>query len=271
MTWLKQAIMESPFFSATFVDWLDIALLSVVVYRVLLLIRGTRAMQVLIGLALLGGLYLFAELAGLSATHWVLDSLFVYMVLALLILFQEDIRRALARAGGTVAARVGMDSTDAQSLQEVVKTVFSLAPKKIGALIVLERHARLDPWCEGAQQVDAGVSTELLQAIFHPTSPLHDGAVVIRKNRVVAAGVFLPITLSGGHSSSVGTRHRAALGISEQTDCLCLVVSEERGTVGLVRRGELTPIVDANDLRKKMLELMVRDQSEDEREASDVD
>lgn len=271
MNWIAQAVFESPLFSATFVDWLDIALLSVVIYRVLLLIRGTRAMQVLIGLALLGGLYLFAEVLGLSATHWVLDSLFVYMVLALLILFQEDIRRALARAGGTVAARVGMEATDAQSLEEVIKTVFALAPKKIGALIVLERHARLDPWCEGAKQVDAGVSTELLQALFHPMSPLHDGAVVIRKNRILAAGVFLPITLSGEHGNSVGTRHRAALGISEQTDCICLIVSEERGTVGMVRRGEITPIVDANDLRAKVVELMKRDEGDSEPEVKDVE
>ena len=102
-------------------------------------------------------------------------------------------------------------------------------------------------------------------------SPLHDGAVVIRKNRILAAGVFLPITLSGEHGNSVGTRHRAALGISEQTDCICLVVSEERGTVGMVRRGELTPIVDANDLRARVVELMKRDEDEPEMEVKDVE
>jgi len=259
VTWLWTQIADSPFYASTWVDWLDILLLTAVIYQLLLFMRGTRAMQSLVGLSILGALYAMSERTGLSATHWVLDGLFVYAVLALLILFQEDIRRALARAGLTLGARFGIDRGEVQLLEEVVRAVFSLAGKKIGALIVIEKHARLDPWSEGAHQLDAVVSTELLTAVFHPTSPLHDGALLIRKERVVAAGIFLPLSLSRDLMRTIGTRHRAAVGISEQTDAIALVVSEERGTVTLVRGGALIPIVDATDLRRRLFESMEGD------------
>lgn len=256
MNWLVEQYRESPFATSTWVDWVDIGLLALVVYRVLLVMRGTRAMQSLLGLLLLGGLYLVSDALGLSTVHWVLDNLFVYLVLALLILFQEDIRRALARAGGTLFARVATRPSDANVLEEVIKACFALAHRKIGALVVIERAGTLEPYVEGAHAIDALVSTELLQSIFHPSSPLHDGAVVISGNRIVAAGVFLPITLSKDIARAWGTRHRAAIGLTEVTDGLCLVVSEERGTVALVRRGEIVPVADANDLRQRLVEHM---------------
>jgi diadenylate cyclase len=249
-------LLDSPLWSATWIDWLDMALLAVVVYRVLVVMRGTRGAQSLLGLAIVGLLYLVSDLTGLTAVHWVLDKLVVYLVLFLLILFQDDLRRALARAGGFLfggSTRVAARPSEATVMEEIVKAAFALAHKKIGALVVIGRDANLEAWTEGAYPIDAVVTTELLQAIFHPASPLHDGAVVVVRGRIVAAGVFLPISLSPD-VGRWGTRHRAAIGFSEETDGLCVVVSEERGTVALVSRGQITPIVDTNDLRQRLVE-----------------
>jgi diadenylate cyclase len=244
-----------PLLSARWRDWLDILLLAFVLYRLFLVIQGTRAVQSLLGLGLLGALYLLSGIAGLSAVHWVLDELFVYVVIAVLILFQDDIRRVLARAGGTLFSRGSLAApSQANVMEEVVKAVFTLAHRKIGALIAIERQASLERYVEGAQPLDAVVSSSILLALFHPSSPLHDGAIVIAHGRVVAAGVFLPISLSKEVARTWGTRHRAAIGLSEETDGLCLVVSEERGTVALVSRGDITPVADANDLRRLLVE-----------------
>ncbi|MEZ4319127.1 MAG: diadenylate cyclase CdaA [Myxococcota bacterium] len=245
---------ESPFATATWVDWIDILLLAAVVYRVLLVLRGTRAMQSLLGMLLLVVLYAVARMGGLSTMSWVLDNLFVYLVLAVLILFQQDIRRALANAGGRFFTRMSLARADATILEEVIKAAFALSRRKIGALIVIQGSASLEAWTEGSNIVDAAVSHELLQSIFHPASPMHDGAVVIRKDRIAAAGVFLPISLSKQISRAFGTRHRAAIGLTEITDALCIVVSEERGTVAIVVRGEIVPVADMNDLRHNLTE-----------------
>lgn len=253
-TFIAQWYADSPFSSASWVDWFDIGLLAVVVYSVLVVMRGTPAMQSLIGLVLLAALYFMSVFLGLATLHWVLDNLMVYVVILLMILFQEDIRRALARAGGSVFSRSVQRPSDANVMEEVIKAVFALAHRKIGALIVLERNASLDGHVEGAHAIDALASTELLQSIFHPSSPIHDGAVLIARQRIVAAGVFLPISLSRNIARNWGTRHRAAIGITEVTDGLCLVVSEERGTVALVQGGIITPVADANDLRQRLVE-----------------
>ncbi|MEQ1568137.1 MAG: diadenylate cyclase CdaA [Myxococcota bacterium] len=247
----------TPLVHASWIDWLDILALAVVVYRVLIAMQGTRAVQSLIGLGMIGGLYLVSGVTGLTAVHWVLNKLIVYVVIAVLILFQDDIRRALARAGAGlfgIGQGSGSRPADANVMEEVIKAAFALAHRRIGALVVIEQSASLGPYVEGAHVIDAEVSTELLQALFHPASPLHDGAVVISGSRILAAGVFLPISLSKELSRAWGTRHRAAIGLSEETDGLCVVVSEERGTVTLVHRGEVTPIVDTNDLRQRLVE-----------------
>jgi len=252
--------------AATWTDALDIALLAIVIYGLLVVMRGTRALQSLLGLVLVGVLYVVAWGTGLTTVHWVLDNLFVYVVIAILILFQEDIRRALARAGGTFVARGGHGHrpSEAAVMEEVIKACFALAHRKIGALIVIERSGALSGYVEGGHTLDAVVSTELLQSLFHPSSPLHDGAVVIGDGRVMAAGVFLPISLSKQLSRSLGTRHRAAVGITEETDGICLVVSEERGTVALVSRGDITPVADTNDLRAQLVERLGEDETEPE-------
>lgn len=275
MSWLLDWVVQSPLATATWVDWVDIALLAWLVYRGFLFLRGTRAMQSLLGLAVLGFVYLIADDIGLTTLHWVLDNLFVWAVLAIVILFQEDIRRVLARAGGTLFAR-SQRATDAQVLEEVIRACFSLAKRRIGGLIAIERTAELEPYTEGAHRLDAAASTELLVSIFHPSSPLHDGAVVLVGSRLHSAGVFLPISLSKDVSRAYGTRHRAAIGLTEETDAICLVVSEERGTVSLVQAGEVVPVVDANDLRQRLREGLERgreagiDEAEAQAEVADA-
>lgn len=252
---MLELLRATPFGTATWSDALDMALLSVVIYRVLLLLRASRAIQSLFGLALLAVLYAVSDLADLSAVHWVLDGLFVYLVIALLILFQDDIRRGLARAGGTVFTRaISRPVPHTALVEEMVRATFALAHRKIGALIVVQRRVPLEPFIESGRPLDARVSAELLQAIFHPSSPLHDGAVVIANDRVAAAGVFLPLSLSKDLSPKWGTRHRAAIGVCEDTDGLVVVVSEERGTVALVAGGQVVPAADVNDLRSQLVE-----------------
>lgn len=256
MRWLLDLLRDSPFSTATWVDALDVCLLAWLTYRGLLLIRGTRAMQSLVGLGLLGAMYVLSDRLGLATLRFVLDNLVVYLVIAILILFQEDIRAALARAGGIFSRRSTV--ADANLVEDVIRATFELARKKIGALVAFERGVSLDSFTDGAHKIDSAVSTELLQSIFHPSSPLHDGAIVIAHNRLVAAGVFLPINLSRDVSRSFGTRHRAAIGLSEATDAVCLVVSEERGTVTIVDGGEVIPVADADDLRERLQERLGR-------------
>lgn len=247
----------SAFATASWVDYADVLLLAWLIYVALTLIRGTRALRSLLGLGILALIYALAYVLNLSTVHWLLDRLFVYLVITVLILFQEDIRRALAQAGATFARRARPSEVNLR--EEVVQAVFSLASRRIGAIICIERTASLGPFLEGSHLIDAAVSTELLQAIFHPTSPIHDGAVVIQEGRLAAAGVFFPITVSPDVSKAFGTRHRAAMRVTDETDSICLVVSEERGTVAIVEGGQIIPVADAKELRERLQEELERE------------
>ena len=244
---------DTPFSTATWIDWLDILLLSWLIYRVLLVIRGTRAMQILLGVTLLATVWVVSDWVGLAALRWLLDNVFVYALLGVIILFQEDIRRALARAGGTFFGR-NKTISDANLLEEVIQASFALSQRRIGGIIAIERGASLVPYTEGARWIEGQVSDELIQSIFHPSSPIHDGAIVVSGNRLLAAGVFFPISLSANVAKMYGTRHRAAIGLTEDVDAICLVISEERGTVSLVLAGQVIPVADANDLRQRLQE-----------------
>lgn len=234
-------------------DVVDILVMAFLLHRAMLIMRGTRAFQSMLGLIAVLVLYVLSDLLGLTTIRWLLDKFFVYLVLAVIILFQRDIRRGLARAGGSLFPRLTA-ATDLSMLEELVKASFALASRRMGALIVIEREASLDDWIEPATPLEAKVSQELLLAIFHPTSPLHDGAVVLQKARISAAQVFLPLTQSKEVSRMLGTRHRAALGLTEETDAVVIIVSEERGTVSIVEQGKLTPCRDANELRSRLQE-----------------
>lgn len=234
-------------------DVLDVALLWFVVYRALMLVRGTRAFQSLLGLILAVVLYILSGRLELYAVHWMLEQFFFYFVLAVLILFQADIKRGLAGAGGRLFPSFA-EAPAAGAMEEVVRASFVMASRRIGALLAFEREASLEEYAESGNRLDARVSGELLLAIFHPTSPLHDGAAVIRKDRVLSAKVFLPLSLSKDVSRFYGTRHRAAIGLTEETDAVVVIVSEERGTVSLVVGGEVRPVADQNELRERLVE-----------------
>ncbi|MEM6925844.1 MAG: diadenylate cyclase, partial [Myxococcota bacterium] len=179
--------LVEPLLTASLVDWLDIVLLTVVVYGLLRAMQATRAFQSLVGLSLLFVLLVVSDWVHFTTLHWVLDNLFEVLVIALLILFQDDIRRALARAGGTFFNGTVQAPRRAEAgvMEEVIKACFALAHRRIGALIVIERTMPLERFTEGAHAVDAVVSTELLQSVFHPSSPLHDGAIVVSGERIV--------------------------------------------------------------------------------------
>jgi diadenylate cyclase len=241
------------FSNVRWTDIVDIVLLWFVVYRALMLVRGTRAFQSLVGLLLALALYVLSGRFELYAVHWMLEKFFVYIVLAVIILFQSDIKRGLAGAGGRLFPSFAAQPAQG-AMEEIVRASFIMAGRRIGALIALEREASLEDYAEGGNRLDARVSSELLLAVFHPTSPLHDGAAVVRKDRVLAAKVFLPLSLSKDVSRFYGTRHRAAIGLTEETDAVVVIVSEERGTVSLVVSGEVLPVADQNEMRERLVE-----------------
>jgi len=237
------------------IDLLDIALLSYLVYRALLIVHGTRALQSLAGLVFLIVLYGASQILGLTGVYWLLEKFFVYFVLAVIILFQEDIRKGLARAGQFLPHQRATE--DVSTIESVIKTAFGLASRRIGAILVLERDGIgvSEDTIQTGTYLDATISTELLTAIFIPTSPLHDGAVVIRNDRIVAAQCILPMS-NQNLSKIYGTRHRAGIGLSEKSNAIILIISEERGTVALAKNGEMEIMPKNNDLREQLQSLM---------------
>ncbi len=236
-------------------DILDILLVAVILYRLLLIIKGTKAVQILIGLGVLLIAFLFSGYIGLYTMDWLIQSLWAQIVLALVILFQPEIRRALAQMGEARFLPSFTTAEELRSLEEIVKASIALANRKIGALIVIERETSLKDFIEIGSPLDARVSKELILSIFHPTSPIHDGAVVIRGNRVVAAGCFLPLTLSAELSKAFGTRHRAGIGLSEETDAIVIIISEETGSIATAVDGKLEKNVDMGSLRDFLTEV----------------
>ena len=236
-------------------DVLDILLVSVIVYRLLLFIKGTKAAQMLIGIGVLLIASLLSRYLELYTLDWLVQSFWAQAVIALIILFQPEIRRALAQMGETQFLQTFTSAEELRSLEEIVRAAVALANRKIGALIVIERDTSLKDFVEVGTPLDAKVSKELLMSIFHPASPIHDGAVVIKGNRIVAAGCFLPITLSPEVSKALGTRHRAGLGLAEETDAVIIIVSEETGMISLAIKGKLETNLDMGRLRNVLTDL----------------
>jgi uncharacterized protein (TIGR00159 family) len=239
-------------------DTVDIALVALAIYWVLLLIRGTRAVQVLIGLGFLMLARVGAEFAGLATVTFVLDTFLAPAVLIFVILFQNDIRRALARMGRGFSPRF-TEREETRVLEEVVRACAELSRRRMGALIVFERDTRLDDLTEGGSALDAAVSKDLLVSLFLPTSPLHDGAVVISHGRIQSASCILPLTLRTELPEGVGTRHRAALGITEESDAIAVVVSEETSAISLAQAGELSMQLDPARLRVALRDSFARE------------
>ncbi len=236
-------------------DTIDILVLTLGFYWLLLLIRGTRAVQILVGLLVLFALSLASEAFDFSALGLILQNFLGSAVVIMVVLFQQDIRRALARVGRGFFPNVSAQQ-ESQIVEEVIRAAQILAQKRVGALMVLERETGLDDQIEAGQRVDAVVSKELLTSIFLPYSPLHDGAVIIQDGRMTSVGCILPLTLKTDLPEGVGTRHRAAVGITEETDAVVIVVSEETATISVVMAGEMMHGLDGPRLRVVLRDVM---------------
>lgn len=237
---------------------LDVLLLAVVIYQLLLLVRGTRSVNMMFALAVLVLFHLVTRpgLLSLNAFHTVLGMLLGYVPIAVIVLFQNQIRRFLANLGRNPLAQLMAGKEQSQLAEEVSLAAASLASKRLGALIVIERDMGLRTFYETGIALDAMVSYDLLMNIFTFHSPLHDGAAIIAEGRIKAASCYLPLTTSPTLSRTYGTRHRAAFGITEESDALAVVVSEERGVISLVDGAEIVEHLDAKGLQSALLEAL---------------
>ncbi len=241
-----------------FNDTVDIALVYYMFYRLLLIIKGTRAFQMLIGIGIIVLALVASRAFEFYTLDWLIHSFWSQIVLALVILFQPEIRRALAQVGQNNPFRSMSTVEGTKFIEETVKAAVSMANKRIGSLIVLERDTDLSTIVEMGTELDAKVTKEILVSIFLPYSPIHDGAAVIRNGRIIAAGCFLPLTLSPNVSKTFGTRHRAAIGLTEESDAIVVVVSEETGEISVVSGGTIEHNADAPALRKTLSDIFVR-------------
>ena len=245
------AVLEQlRFLRPSWGDLFEIALVSVLLYRLLLLIHRTRAMQMLLGVLLLAVIYLIAERLDLILIRTLLAYVFQYGAIAALIVFQPELRTGLARIGQSRMFRIFATFEQSAVVDEIVDAVEQLARSKIGAIIAIEGDVGLDEYAQTGSKVDARISSEMLMTIFTPYSPLHDGAVIVRGDHIRAAGAILPLTQYALPDKSLGTRHRAALGLSEETDAVVIVVSEETARVSVALRGRLERDMDADRLRE---------------------
>jgi diadenylate cyclase len=234
-------------------DIIDIMVVAMLIYGVLVHIKGTRAVQMLLGLAVMLLAFVASDKLEFLTLRWLLSSFLSSVILVIIILFQADIRRVLTTVGkGTFFRGV---QEQLQLIEEVSRAAHALASKKIGALIALERTTGLNNYVESGTTLDARVNREIIVSIFHPSSPLHDGALMIQKGRISAGGCFLPLTTNPSVDKSYGTRHRAAIGLTEETDAVVVLVSEEKGQVSTVVNGVVSPGLDkaALDLRLRQL------------------
>jgi diadenylate cyclase len=251
-------IRESLAHYRWFNDTVDIALVYYIFYRLLFIIKGTRAFQMLIGIGVIVLALIASRALEFYTLDWLLHSFWSQIVLAGVILFQPEIRRALAQVGERRLFRSMSPVEGSKYVEETVKAAVSMANKRIGALIVLERDTDLTTIVEMGTELDAKVTKEILISIFLPYSPIHDGAAIIRGGRIIAAGCFLPLTLSSNLSKALGTRHRAAVGLTEESDAVVVVVSEETGEISVVSNGSIEHTLETPALRKTLSDIFVR-------------
>jgi diadenylate cyclase len=240
-------------------DIVDVLVVAVIIYESLVLIRGTRAMQMAFGSALLVGLYFFSLAAPLQTVNWLIRNMIGYVVFAAIVLFQNDIRRALAHFGRTPFVRAfSRSENDDETIEEVVTAAVQLSERRIGALIVIERQIGLRNYIESGIPLDAMVTHDLLVTLFQTSGPLHDGAVIIQENKIAAASCFLPLTVNPSVGTDLGTRHRAAIGLTEENDAVAVVVSEETGRISLATEGQISRGFTAETLRARLTQLVLQ-------------
>lgn len=237
-------------------DFFDILLVAFIVYRLLLLIRGTRAMQMLTGLGIMGIAFFVASTYELLTTSWLLSYFFDYLILIVIVLFQDDLRRALTNVGRTPFFASASEEEEREMVDDIAKAASRMARERIGGLIVIERETGLKNFIDTGSRIESRVKSELLYALFVPTSPLHDGAAIITNGRLAAAGCFLPLSKEPNLDQRYGTRHRAALGLTEETDAIVVLVSEEQGAAHLVKNGKITTNLSEHELRQSLSALL---------------
>src|SRR6187455_716232 len=241
----------------TWWDVLDILIVSILIYELLKLIRGTRAVQMAVGIASIVGLFYLSRGLQLETLNWLIRNIIGYVVFAAIVLLQADIRRALIHLGrGRLFRRFDRKVSDDDTVEELVVAATTLSAKKTGAIVVIERSIGLRNYIESGIPLDAKLTYDLLVSIFQPTSPLHDGEVIVQADRVAAAACFLPLTVNPRLSKDLGTRHRAAIGLTEENDALAVVVSEETGWISLVLEGRLERNLTPDDLRGRLRQLL---------------
>ena len=253
----------TPVHSLWLLDVVDILIVAALFYRLLSLVKGTRSAQMFVGLLVIALIGLVANYFDLLAVRWIVSSLKTVWLIVFVILFQPELRHALAQLGRTRYFRGFLRGENYGVLGEVVRSVESLAQRRHGALIVMERNVGLRNFVETGTRVDAKVSAELLVTVFSPGSPLHDGAVIVREDTIVAASCILPLSGNPLTAMSLGTRHRAALGLSEETDAAVIVVSEQTGAISVAHRGVLYQRLDEGALRSELSRIFrIRPQDE---------
>jgi len=240
------------------VSVIDILVVAVLIYGFLVLIKGTRAFQMVVGAAILAIAFYLARLGGLTTVNWLVATLLPYVVFALIVVFHVEIRQALARLGHHLAFLRLSQPAGSDSYDDIVLAVNLFSQNQTGALIVIEREIGLRTFIESGVPLDARLSYDLLATIFRPSAPLHDGAVIVQKDRVAAAACFLPLSMNPVLSTQLGTRHRAAIGITEETDALAVVVSEESGAIALAAGGNIERDLTVEYLRQRLSELLHR-------------
>jgi diadenylate cyclase len=238
-------------------ELVDLVIVSVVVYEVLKAIRGTRAVQMALGAAVFVLVFYVSQWGQLATVNWLVRNMASYLVFAIIVLFQADIRRALAHLGRGPFFRyfLGAESGE-EAIEELVVATTMLGSQRIGAIIVVERQIGLRNYIEGGISLDATLTYTLLVSIFQRESPLHDGAVIVQHNRLAAAGCFLPLTVNPRLSRTLGTRHRAAIGLTEENDAVAIVVSEETGNVSIALDGHIEQALSPDRLRARLHQLL---------------
>jgi diadenylate cyclase len=244
MSWFSKDII---------IDITDVLVVTFLLYRLFVLMKGTRAVHMFFGLIVLFILSVMAQWLNLMALNWIISSLKTVWVIAFVIIFQPELRRALASLGHHPFVSRFFAVQESGIIPEIIKSTSRMADKGVGAIIVLERDMGLKNYIETGTKVDARVTAELIETVFVPNSPLHDGAIIIQNDRVAAAGCILPLTLDHRLSQALGTRHRAAIGLTEETDAIVVVVSEETHAISYAQGGKLKRKIDTNTLRSDLL------------------
>src|SRR5213594_2259580 len=255
MGWLTAFLRRPPI---GWWDLVDILVVSILIYEVLKLIRGTRAVQMALGAGFLVLLFYGSRWSHLETVNWLVRNLVGYIVFAVIVLFQSDIRRALAHLGrGPFFRYFAKPESAEESIEELVVAAGMLASQRIGAIIAIERQIGLRNYIEGGIPLDARLTYDLILSIFQPKSPLHDGAVIVQDDRVAAAACFLPLTVNPKLSKELGSRHRAAIGLTEENDSVAIVVSEESGGISLVADGQIDAGLSSEELRARLRTLVL--------------